>query len=457
MADYTMNVKVLNLTKTTEQWASFSTIIPKGMLCIETCTDGTTRQKVGDGTKTFTQLPYTTGRAMEGAVDSVYGATAATQVEFETDPTLYYKKVDGYWTQGTSEDTWVANTWYPRTSAGHDGIQGAVPAPRDGDASKFLTGAGTWEEIPAAAIYRVRCGEKDTTEGGTNATDKFIFEISTNGGTTWTTADMVDYDDHTSLPAIDLNLFNVTGDEVGKIRSALLPSYVDDVLEGYFIDGDFYPQSTGDKPIVKGYYYNGAFYEDTEHTEEITGEEDVLYYDMTDEATDLWYEYDGAAFATTTAPDPAAGETGIIYVDIETNETYRWSGTDFINISNPMSAETICAVMGIPYTGVVGTNGNFTGSIADVYTLVTTQPETFDPTQYYKKSGNTYVAGEVGDEWAADTWYTLTEGSNGVHGFVPAPTKAEAGKFLNASGSWVEAITPTDNLTLNVVAEFPTS
>lgn len=457
MADYTMNVKLLNLTKTTEQWASFATVIPKGMLCIEICADGTTRQKVGDDTKTFAQLPYVTGRVMTGAVNSVYGSTAATEEQFTTNPTSYWRKVDGSWVQGTSEDTWLADTWYPRTSEGHAGIDGAVPAPQDGDASKFLTGAGTWEEIPAAAIYRVRCGEKDATEGGTNATDKFIFEVSTDGGTTWNVADMVDYSGSTTVQNINLNLFNTNGDEVGKIRSALLPSYVDDVLEGYFIDGEFYPQGTEDKPIIMGYFFEGAFYEDAEHTEAITGEEGVLYYDMTEGATDLWYEYDGSAYATTTAPEPAAGESGIIYVNIETNETYRWSGSDYINISNPMSAETICAVMGIPYTGVATTNGDFTGSVDDLYTLVTDQPETFDPTQYYKKSGNTYVAGEAGDEWAAGTWYTLTEGHAGQHGFVPAPAKADAGKFLNATGNWAQAITPTDNLTLNVVAEFPTS
>ena len=108
-------------------------------------------------------------------------------------------------------------------------------------------------------------------------------------------------------------------------------------------------------------------------------------------------------------------------------------------------------------TIVATTNGDFTGSVDDLYTLVAEQPETFDPTQYYKKSGNAYVQGEAGDEWAAGTWYTLTEGHAGQHGFVPAPAKADAGKFLNATGNWAQAITPTDNLTLNVVAEFPTS
>jgi len=54
------------------------------------------------------------------------------------------------------------------------------------------------------------------------------------------------------------------------------------------------------------------------------------------------------------------------------------------------------------------------GSTADTYTLVTTEPSPFDPTQYYKKSGETYVAGVTGDTWAANTWYTKTEGTTGT-------------------------------------------
>ena len=451
MADYTMNVKVLNITKATAEWSTFSTIIPKGMLCVEICTDGTTRLKVGDGNNIFNNLPYTTGQVMTGAVNSVYSSIAATEEEFTADPTAYYKKVGNTWVQGTAGDTYEADTWFARTIEGHAGVQGAVPAPADGDANKFLTGAGTWADIPTAMMYRVKRGQDGS---GTLATDKFYFQVSEDGGSTWTDAAMVDYSGATAS-VIDLNLFNTTGDDTGKIRSALLPSYVDDVIEGIFIDGDFYPQNNeGDQTIVRGYFYNGAFYEDEEHTEAITGEEGVLYYDLTEGATDLWYNYEDSAFAVTTAPEPAAGESGIIYVDIDTNETFRWSGSDFINVSNPMDTDTICSVMGITYTSDITTVGDFVGSIADVYTLVSNEPEQFDPTAYYKKSGNTYVAGEVGDEWAENTWYNLTSGTNGVHGFVPAPEKTDAGKFLNASGDWMTAITPNDNLTLNVVAEF---
>ena len=63
----------------------------------------------------------------------------------------------------------------------------------------------------------------------------------------------------------------------GKVPSSQLPSYVDDVIEGY--------------------YYNGAFYSDAQHTTEITP------------------------------------ETGKIYVDLSSEKTYRWSGSVYVEIA----------------------------------------------------------------------------------------------------------------------------
>lgn len=60
----------------------------------------------------------------------------------------------------------------------------------------------------------------------------------------------------------------------GKVPESQLPSYVDDVIEGYL--------------------YEGAFYEDAQHTTPITG------------------------------------ESGKIYVDLDTDKTYRWSGTVYV-------------------------------------------------------------------------------------------------------------------------------
>ena len=66
-------------------------------------------------------------------------------------------------------------------------------------------------------------------------------------------------------------------DNTGKVPSSQLPSYVDDVVEGY--------------------YYNGKFYTDSAHTQLITP------------------------------------ETGKIYVDIDTSKAYRWSGSTYVEIS----------------------------------------------------------------------------------------------------------------------------
>lgn len=66
-------------------------------------------------------------------------------------------------------------------------------------------------------------------------------------------------------------------DSNGKVPSSQLPSYVDDIIEGY--------------------YYNGKFYKEAAHTTEITG------------------------------------ETGKIYVDLASEKTYRWGGSEYVEIS----------------------------------------------------------------------------------------------------------------------------
>lgn len=70
-------------------------------------------------------------------------------------------------------------------------------------------------------------------------------------------------------------------DSNGKVPSTQLPSYVDDVIEGYL--------------------YNSKFYKESGHTTEI------------------------------------AGETGKIYVDLSNNKTYRWSGSTYTVISETLA------------------------------------------------------------------------------------------------------------------------
>ena len=58
MANVTMNVKVVNLFKTTAEWEQITDVITKGVLCVETTTDNKVKIKVGDGAKTYDALPY---------------------------------------------------------------------------------------------------------------------------------------------------------------------------------------------------------------------------------------------------------------------------------------------------------------------------------------------------------------------------------------------------------------
>lgn len=58
MADKALIGKVLNACRTTENWNSETRAIPKGLLCVELADDNNTLIKIGDGVKTYSQLPY---------------------------------------------------------------------------------------------------------------------------------------------------------------------------------------------------------------------------------------------------------------------------------------------------------------------------------------------------------------------------------------------------------------
>lgn len=95
--------------------------------------------------------------------------------------------------------------------------------------------------------------------------------------------------DNTKIPLSQKGQANgvATLDGSGLIPSTQLPSYVDDVVEGY--------------------YYNNQFYTTAEHTATITPEAGKIYVDITD-------------------PNEPV--------------TYRWSGTAYVNISNPIDVAT---------------------------------------------------------------------------------------------------------------------
>ena len=44
-----MDARIVNLVKTTAEWAKITTVIQKGIFCIEKCKDGRVKAKIGDG------------------------------------------------------------------------------------------------------------------------------------------------------------------------------------------------------------------------------------------------------------------------------------------------------------------------------------------------------------------------------------------------------------------------
>lgn len=246
----------------------------------------------------------------------------------------------------------------------------------------------------------------------------------------------------------------------GKILTSQLPSYVDDVIEGYKSDADFY--------------------EDSAHT----------------------------------ASKKITGESGKIYVDLHTNVTYRWSGTAYVEISASLAlgetdstayrgdrgkiaythSQAAHARTDATATAASTTNGNIkiNGTETKVYTHPAYTPKdsglykiTVDATGHVSAvaavaksditalgipgSGYTHpthpahAAGiykitvdSLGHISAASTaakgdltgiignFGAASASAAGSTGLVPAPAKGDQAKFLRADGKW---IVPTDTNT----------
>lgn len=75
----------------------------------------------------------------------------------------------------------------------------------------------------------------------------------------------------------------------GQVPASELPSFVDDVIEGY--------------------YYEGKFYQEAAHTHEIEGETGKIYVDITDSSNVKTYRYSGTAFVAITSGNVVVVDT----------------------------------------------------------------------------------------------------------------------------------------------------
>lgn len=225
---------------------------------------------------------------------------------------------------------------------------------------------------------------------------------------------------HAAADITSVNASAITG----VIAAANLPSFVDDVIEGYYSSSKFYKTKNSD---------------DTYATE-------------------------------------IAGEAGKIYVNLNDNKTYRWSGSAYVVISETIalgetqttayrgdrgktaydhaSAHGSAFASGL-YKITTNAAGHVTAATAVVKTDITGLGIPGQDTVYTHPttSGNKHIpsGGSAGQflkwsadgtaVWAADnnTWIALkgaTADTAGTAGYVAAPAKGQQNYFLRGDATW---------------------
>lgn len=191
-------------------------------------------------------------------------------------------------------------------------------------------------------------------------------------------------------------------DSSGKVPAAQLPSYVDDVIEGYLSGGKLYKEAA--------------------HTTEITG------------------------------------EAGKIYVDLATNKTYRWSGSAFTVISDTIAlGETSSTAYrgdrgktAYDHSQAAHAPANAEANVQSDWNVTDTASDAFiknKPTSLPANGGNADTVGghTVGVDVPADAKFTdtkpvgmtgATSSAAGAAGYVPAPAAGAQAKFLRGDGTW---------------------
>lgn len=197
-----------------------------------------------------------------------------------------------------------------------------------------ITGIGNGTAATDAAAF----GQIPVAETNNPAMDG---TASPGTSSKWAKGDHVHPTDTSRMAA---NLKGVAGgvaelDSTGKVPSSQLPSFVDDVIEGY--------------------YYNNKFYSDSAHTTEITGESGKIYVDLTTEKT---YRWSGSAYAEISA-SLALGETSsTAYRGDRGKAAYDHS---LVTSGNPHNVTKSDVGLGnVDNTSDSTKKSNFTGTIA---------------------------------------------------------------------------------------------
>lgn len=118
-------------------------------------------------------------------------------------------------------------------------------------------------------------------------------------------------------------------DANGKVPAVHLPSYVDD--------------------IVDGYYYDGSFYEEAGHTTVILGETGKIYVDITSGGDNTSYRYDGTHFVQISAQNTyskvafkgSGASSATTIASTQVSDTFQFTSGEGINLSQVGSSKEL--------------------------------------------------------------------------------------------------------------------
>lgn len=318
--------------------------------------------------------------------------------------------------------------------------------------------------VPADAVFTDTNTTYTFTEGSNNG--KFVVTPSTNG-TAGTAVDVTVHGLDTAAYHPDSYFVKSKPDGTHDffdsnvvINSQYLPSYVDDVVEGYY---DYTYELTTSQPAdwttnYKAYYtLNGSTYEP------VTGDTAPTW------AANTYYKAIGHFYSDSAHTTEITPTTDKIYVDISDDikadgPSYRWSGTQYISLKSP----TIDAVQNVVYksNGVVTVKyTNAADADVTVYTHPTTAGNKHIPTGggtgsgagdilMYNGSSGTAKWGFLTTSSTLNDYVGATANAAGTHGLVPAAASGQnSAHYLRGDGTWSnDPVIEADTLTLNVVA-----
>ena len=316
MATTNLKARLILATKTAQEWSTYEAIPLKGELCVES---DTKKAKLGNGTDVYAELTYfnITPEDLQTAIEEASHTHANKAILDQITAaftTELKNKLDGI-EAGAQKN--VKPNWNVSAGNAAEILNKPTALPADGGNADTVNGHTVEANVPADAKFTdttyaaandettlglVKSGGDVTIANGviTVKDDSHNHVISNVDGLqaaldgkvpTTRTVNGHALTDNITLDADDVGAIAATLkganngvaelDSTGKVPSAQLPSFVDDVVEGYLNEGKFYKESA--------------------HTTQITG------------------------------------EAGKIYVDLTSLKTYRWSGTAFVVISDTIT------------------------------------------------------------------------------------------------------------------------